>query len=178
MTRHKRISIVITTVFGIIYIVANAQLLPAAEATAVRVIGILAAAGLLISLPRPDRPDPPGVGFSRGYWLIVVAEIIAGIGGLIVLNDLLGIHDASIAWISVVVGVHFFGFYVIWRLPVMVWIGAAISVCGTLGLVAAGLDRSAALIAVVAGIVPGAVLVAGGYWSRFHPMPGQTPTHG
>ena len=88
MTRHKRISIVITTVFGFIYIMANAQLLPASEATAVRVIGILAAAGLLIGLPRPNRPDPPGVGFSRAYWLIVAAEVAAGIGGLIVLNDM------------------------------------------------------------------------------------------
>jgi hypothetical protein len=178
MTRHKRISIVITTVFGFVYIMANAQLLPASEAAAVRLIGILAAAGLLISLPRPDRPDPPGVGFSRAYWLIVGAEVAAGIGGLIVLNDVLGIHDASIAWVSVVVGVQFFGFYVIWRLPVMVWIGAAITACGAIGLLVAGADRSAALIAVVAGIVPGAVLLAGGYWSRFHPMPGRAPTHG
>lgn len=178
MTRHKRIAIVITTIFGFIYIMANAQLLPAAEATAVRVIGILAAAILLISLPRPDRPDPPGVGFSRGYWLIVAAEVAAGVGGLIVLNDVLGIHDASIAWISVVVGVHFFGFFVIWRLPLMVWIGAAISVCGALGLLAAGLDRSAALIAVVAGIVPGVVLLSGGYWSRLHPIADRTPSRG
>ncbi len=178
MTRHKRISIVITAVFGFIYIMANAQLLPPTEATAVRVIGILAAVGLLIALPRPDRPDRPGVGFSGSYWLIVAAEVAAGIGGLVVLNDVLGIHDASIAWISVVVGVHFFGFYVIWRLPIMVWIGAAITVCGGLGLLAAGLDRSATVIAVVAGILPGAVLLAGGYWSRLHPMPERTATRG
>lgn len=178
MTRHKRISIVITTIFGFIYVMANAQLLPAAEATGVRVIGIVAAAGLLISLPRPDRPDPPGVGFSRGYWVIVAAEVAAGIGGLFVLNDVLGIHDASIAWISLVVGVHFFGFYAIWRLRVMVWIGTAISVCGALGLLAAGLDRSAALIAVVAGIVPGAVLLAAGWWSRLHPMADRAVSHG
>ncbi len=178
MTRHKRISIVITTVFGFTYIMANAQLLPPSDATPVRVIGILAAAGLLIGLPRPDRPDPPGVGFSRAYWLIVAAEVAAGIGGLVVLNTLLGIHDASIAWISVVVGVHFFGFYVIWRLPIMVWVGAAITACGALGLIAAGMDRSAALIAMVAGIVPGAVLLAGGYWSRFHRAPGPWASQG
>lgn len=178
MTSHKRISIVITTVFGFIYVMANSGSLPATAATAIRAIGIIAAIGLLVSLPRPDVPDPPGVGFSRAYWLIVAAEVAAGIGGLIVLNDMLGIHDASIAWISVVVGVHFLGFYVIWRLPVMVWIGAAISVCGALGLVAAGMDRSAALIALVAGIVPGAVLLAGGWWSRFHPTSHRAATHG
>ena len=178
MTRHKRISIVITTVFGFIYVMANAQLLPASEAIAVRAVGILAAAGLLIGLPRPDRADPPGIGFSRAYWLIVAAEVVAGVGGLIVLNDGLGIHEASIAWISVVVGVHFFGFYVIWRLPVMIWIGTAMTLCGVVGLTAAGMDRSAALIAVVAGIVPGAVLLAGGWWSRLHPIPDRAVTHG
>ena len=178
MTRHKRISIVVTTVFGFIYIMANAQPLPGAAAIALRVIGIVAAAALLISLLRPDRPDPPGVGFSRSYWLIVAAEVATAVGGLVVLNGLLGIHDASIAWISLVVGVHFFGFYVIWRLPVMVWIGAAISLCGAIGLVAAGLDRSAVLIAVVAGIVPGAVLLAGGWWSRLHPAEYRAPSHG
>ncbi len=178
MTRHKRISIVITTVFGLIYVVANAGTLPAPAATAIRAIGILAAIGLLVSLPRPEMPDPPGVGFSRAYWLIVAGEIVVGIGGLAVLNSVFGIHDASIAWISVVVGIHFFGFYVIWRLPIMVWVGAAITICGALGLIEAGLDQSAALIAVVAGILPGAVLLAGGYWSRFHRLPGGPASHG
>ena len=178
MTRHKRISIVITTIFGFTYVMANTGTLPATAATAIRAIGIMAAIGLLVSLPRPDMPDQPGLGFSRDYWLIVAAEVIAGLGGLAVLNSVLGIHDASIAWISVVVGVHFFGFYVIWRLPIMVWVGAAITVCGALGLIAAGLDRSATLIAFVAGIVPGAVLLAGGYWSRFHRLPDPTATHG
>jgi hypothetical protein len=172
MTRHKRISIFITTVFGFIYIMANAGTLPATTATAIRAVGIVAAIGLLVSLPRPDRPDPPGIGFSRPYWLIVTAEVIVGLGGLAVLNAVLGMHDASIAWISLVVGVHFFGFYVIWRLPVMIWIGAAITLCGLAGLVAAGADLSAAAVAVTAGVVPGGVLLAGGYWSRFHPMPG------
>ncbi len=178
MTRHKRTSIVITTVFGFIYVMANAGTLPATAATAIRAIGVLAAIGLLISLPRPDMPDPPGVGFSRDYWLIVAGEVIVGLGGLAVLNSVFGIHDASIAWISVVVGVHFFGFYVIWRLPIMVWVGAAITACGALGLIAAGMDRSAALIAVVAGVVPGAVLLAGGYWSRFHRVPGPSASQG
>ncbi len=178
MTRHKRISIFITTIFGLVYVMANTQLLAPIEGVAIRVIGIIAAVGLLLSLPRPDMPDPPGVGFSRGYWLIVAAEIVVGLGGLWVLNGVLGIHDASIAWISLVVGVHFFGFYVIWRLPVMVWLGAAITVCGALGLIAAGLDRSATLIAVVAGIVPGALLLAGGWWSRLHPVSGHPAGNG
>ena len=178
MTRHKRISIFITTTFGFIYVMANAGTLPGNAAIAVRTVGILAAVGLLISLPRPDRADPPNVGFTRDYWLIVAGEVIVGLGGLALLNGVLGIHDASIAWISLVVGIHFFGFYVIWHLPVMVWIGAAITVCGVAGLIAAGVNLSAATIAVVAGVLPGAVLLAGGYWSRFHPMPDRSPTHG
>ena len=53
MTRHKRTSIVITTVFGFIYVMANAQFLPASEAIAIRVVGILAAVGLLICCRGP-----------------------------------------------------------------------------------------------------------------------------
>jgi hypothetical protein len=165
MTRHKRISIFITTVFGFVYMMANAAYLPATFAVLVRTAAVIAAVGLLVATPRPDRPDPPGVGFSRAYWAIVAGEVVIGLAGLLVLNTVLGIRDASIAWISLVVGVHFFGFYVIWRFPIMVWIGAAISACGVAGLVAAGVDLSAAAIAVTAGVLPGIVLLAAGWWS-------------
>jgi hypothetical protein len=178
VTRHKRTSIYITTIFGFVYVMANAGTLPATPAMAVRAVGILAAIGLLASLPRPDRPDPPGIGFSRSYWLIVAGEVIVGLGGLAILNSVLGIHDGSIAWVSLVVGVHFFGFYVIWRLPVMVWIGAGITLCGVAGLVAVGVEMSAAVIAVAAGVLPGGILLAGGWWSRLHPLPDPSPGDG
>ena len=168
MTRHKRTSIFISGIFGLVYIVANAAYLPSTAALVVRTVGVLAAVGLLFATPRPDLPDPPGTGFSRDYWLIVAGEVIVGVGGLVILNSVLGIHDASIAWISLVVGVHFFGFYVIWGFPIMIWVGTAITLCGAAGLVAAGMDLSAAAIAVVAGLVPGVVLFAAGWYSVLH----------
>ena len=174
MTRHKRVSIFITAIFGFIYVMANAGALSSTVATAIRTTGILVALGLLVSVPRPNSPDQPDVGFGRDYWLIVAAEVIVGLGGLVILNSVLGIHDASIAWISIIVGVHFFGFYVIWGFPIMIWIGTAITLCGVAGLVAAGMDLSAAVISVTAGIVPGAVLLAGGWWSRFHSVGGRS----
>ena len=162
MTRHKRTSIFITTIFGFIYVMANAAYLPATTATVVRLIAIVAAVALFVGTPRPDRPDPPGVGFTRNYWLIVAAEVVVGLGGLAFINGVLGIHDVSVAWISLVVGVHFFGFYVIWGFPVMIWIGVAITACGGAGLVGAAFGESAMFVAVAAGILPGFVLLAGG----------------
>jgi hypothetical protein len=171
MTRHKRIAIYITGVFGFIYVMANAAYLSSTLAFAVRTVAVLAVVGLIVASPRPDRPDPPGTGFSRSYWIIVTGEIVIGLAGLLVINGVFGAHDASIAWISLVVGLHFFGFYVIWGFRIMVWVGAAITLCGVAGLVAAGIDLSAAAIAVTAGVVPGVVLLAAGWWSALHRTP-------
>ena len=168
MTRHKRISIYITTVFGLVFVMANAAYLPSMAAFVVRVLGVLAAVGLLLATPKPDRPDHPGIGFSRDFWLIDAGEVIVGLGGIVLLNSVLGIHDVSIAWISLVVGVHFFGLYAIWGFPIMIWVGTAITLCGVAGLVAAGMDLSAAAIAVVAGLVPGVVLFTAGWYSVLH----------
>jgi hypothetical protein len=178
MTPHKRTSIYITTVFGFIYVMANASYLPATAAIVVRGIAILGALGLLLATPGPDRPDPAGVGFSRSYWQIVAGEVIVGLVGLAVLNSVFALHDASIAWISLVVGVHFFGFYVIWHFPIMIWIGAAITLCGAVGLLVAVVGLPAAIVAIAGGILPGGVLLAGGYWSALHRQSGTVARNG
>jgi hypothetical protein len=168
MTRHKRISIYVIAVFGFVYVMANAGSLPSTVALVTRAAAVLVAIGLFVATPRPDRPDPPGVGFTPAYWLIVIGEVTVGVAGLFVINTVIDVHDASIAWISLVVGIHFLGFYAIWSLPIMIWIGAAITLCGAAGLVAAGIDLSAPLIALTAGVLPGAVLLAAGWWSALH----------
>ena len=56
----------------------------------------------------------------------------------------------------------------------MVWIGAAITLCGVAGLIAAGIDLSAAVISMTAGVLPGVVLLAAGWWSALHRAAGAT----
>ncbi len=71
---------------------------------------------------------------------------------------------AAVGWISVVVGLHFAGLALVWRQPSYNRLGAAITACGAAGLTAAAVGAPAVAIAVVAGVVPGVLLLAAGLW--------------
>ncbi|MEU9796239.1 hypothetical protein AB0E27_37700 [Streptomyces sparsogenes] len=66
---------------------------------------------------------------------------------------------ATVPWIALVVGLHFFGLAAVWRLAALAWLGAAMSACGAAGLALAACGSSAAAIAAVAGVAPGALLL-------------------
>ena len=68
----------------------------------------------------------------------------------------------GIAWISFVVGAHFFGLAAIWKQSVFLWLGASILVCGALGLVLAIVGSSAGAIDTVSGVLPGYLLLGFG----------------
>jgi hypothetical protein len=69
-----------------------------------------------------------------------------------------------VAWISVVVGVHFFALAAIWRMSFFRRLGAAIALCGIAGLVAARDGASNSVLATLGAVMPGALLLAAGYW--------------
>jgi hypothetical protein len=52
----------------------------------------------------------------------------------------------------------------VWSQPLFFWLGAALSVCGVLGLVLAGAGAGPAPIDLVGGIVPGALLFGFALW--------------
>jgi hypothetical protein len=68
-----------------------------------------------------------------------------------------------VAWVSVVVGVHFLVLAVIWRLALFRVLGTAISVCGAVGLIAAAAGATPVVIAVTGGLLPGVLLLTAGY---------------
>ena len=128
----------------------------------------MAFAGLvaLLALARGARsPAGPGArgGFGRSYWLVVAGEAAAIPAGAALLNGPAGLPDAVVAWVSVVVGVHFVVLAAIWRLRLFRRLGVAITLCGIAGLAAAGAGASAAVIAVAGGVLPGLLLLAAGY---------------
>lgn len=155
--------------FGLIDILANAGVVVAAPASVVlRALGVTAFAGLLLRMRRPG-PTPPGravarMAFGRGYWLIVAAEVAAIAIGNAALSGPLGAPHASVAWISVVVGVHFLGLAALWQARFLIGLGIAIAVCGAIGLLAAAAGSSAAVIAAVGGLCPGGLLLGTAYW--------------
>ncbi len=101
--------------------------------------------------------------FGRAYWCTVAGEVIAIVAGAVVLTGPLHAGDAVIAWISLVVGAHFFVLAAVWHQPFHDALGAAITTCGVAGLAAAVAGASAAVIATVAGLAPGFVLLGVSY---------------
>ncbi len=82
---------------------------------------------------------------DRRYWLVVL-EAGALFGGLAVVNGVLHRTAVSVAWVALVVGVHFFGLARIWRMPLYHWLGAAMTVLGLSGFLIYALGGTAATV--------------------------------
>lgn len=160
----QRLGALIGGGFGLIYVEVNAGALAEPAAAALRIAGGVAFAGLVALLAaRRDPGDPARGGFGPWYWLVVAAEVAAIAAGIALLNGPLDRPRAMVAWVSVVVGVHFFALAALWRVSLFRWPGAAIALCGLAGLAAAGLGASSAVVATMGGVLPGALLLAAGY---------------
>jgi hypothetical protein len=162
---RQRLGSFIGGVFGLIYVEVNAGVLAALAATARRIAGAVAFAGLLALLTVTRGSGAPATAAARGgfgprYWLVVAAEVAATAAGSALLNGPFDRPRAVVAWVSVVVGVHFAALAAVWRVSLFRWLGAAIALAG---LAAAGFGASSAVIATVGGVLPGALLLAAGY---------------
>jgi hypothetical protein len=152
--------------FGTVFVLVNSATLPAPWPAVIRVIGLVVAALLIVGLRLVVRGGSsetlaPASGFvNRSYWLIVALEAVALFGGLAVVNGVLHRTAVSVAWVAVVVGVHFFGLGRIWRMQLYHWLGAAITVLGLAGFLIYALGGQAAAVGLVAGVGSGAALYA------------------
>jgi hypothetical protein len=179
----NRLGLLIGAVFGTIYVVVNAGALGGPVGPLLQVVGVAALVGLLIVVFR-SRPAPAAaaaggaVGFGRGYWAVVAAEVVAFFAGTAVLRGPLALPLAVLPWITFVVGVHFLGLAKVWSAASLAWLGAGLAACGVLGLVVAVIGAGEAVVAVVAGVAPGLLLLGGSWWgalrgSRDQPAVGQ-----
>jgi hypothetical protein len=130
------------------------------------ILRILGAAAFLLVLmrlwlggPRPaGAPDGSGGGFGGRYWLIVALEVAGIVTGSAVLRAV-GLGSAAVAWVSVVVGVHFLGLAALWRLCLYWLLGAAIALCGVAAIIAAAAGAGHGWVAGIGGVLPGALLL-------------------
>jgi hypothetical protein len=168
MSRDERLGCLIGASFGLVYVVVNAGALPSALAAALRLVGVAAFIAVLAALrragPANAAASPERGHFGRGYQLVVAGEVAAGVAGLALLNGPLDTPRAGVAWVSLVVGVHFVALGGLWREPSLRWLGAGIAGCGAAGLILAVAGAGASPIAAVSGVVPGALLLAGSWW--------------
>jgi hypothetical protein len=154
--------------FGLVFVLANTGAVPSGVAVVLRVLGVGAFAAVFVMagrrLPQMGAVRPlAGRGFGQRYWIVVAVEFVAIAVGLALLNGPLHTPLATVAWISFVVGAHFFGLAAIWKQSVLLWLGASILVCGALGLVLAAIvGSSAGAIDTVSGVLPGYLLLGFG----------------
>lgn len=177
MGRAQRLGITIGTAFGLVFVLVNAGALPSPWPLVLRIAGVLAFVGVQLALQAATgRPEPEregGVAFTRGYWLVVAVEVVALVVGPTVLTRVFDASEGGVAWVSLVVGLHFFVLAVLWRDSSLHVLAAALTVCGVAGLVLALTDRGEAAVVAVGGVAPGFVLLAGGAFAAL--TSGRTP---
>ncbi len=166
---HRSVAALIGSTLGLVYVVVNAGVLPTPAREVVRALGVLAFLVVLLRVRTSRSPtdDPPTgrSGFGHGYWRIVAAEVLVGLGGAVIITRPLGTPNAALPWITLVVGVHFFALGRLWRLSIQYLLGGALTACGAAGLLAAAGGATDEAIATIAGTVPGALLLAAAFWA-------------
>lgn len=160
---RQGIGALIGAIFGLVFIEANSAQLPDAWRAPARVGGVVVFVALLAAIGRPRRAGaaPPAAGgpaFGRGYWLIVAAEAAALVVGIIVINALLGARELTVAWIALVVGVHFFGLGVLWKAAVFHGLGVVLTLLGIAGFALHGAGAPDWAVALVSGVAAGVAL--------------------
>jgi len=114
----------IGTGFGLMFIEVNGAHLPGPAVGVTRIAGAVIAVvliALIAAASRTSRAESPSgerAGLvGRGYWITVMLEAAALLAGLTVINTVLHHSQVAVAWVALVVGIHFFGLARIWRLP-------------------------------------------------------------
>ncbi len=176
--QRRSVGALIGSVLGLVYVVVNAGVLPSPSREVVRALGLVAFLVLLTrvrsSTPANDITPTDRSGFGGRYWLVVTVEVLVGLGGAAVLTGPLEAPNAALPWVTLVVGVHFFALGALWGQPFHHVLGAALTACGVAGLAAAAGGAADAVIATIAGTIPGAILLAAGYWGTRADRPGST----
>jgi hypothetical protein len=172
----QAIGLLIGAVGGAAFVVFNSSRIPPPFGVGAAVLAVLALVGLVVLLVRrrgvdeeaPGPDEGPGM-FGRGYRLVVIAEVVAIVLGVVVLGRL-GLSLAVLPWVALVVGVHFVALGRVWRRASQAWVGAVVAVCGVVGFTVALGGGPDPAIALAGGIGPGAALLAGSWWAATRPM--------
>ncbi len=115
---------------------------------------------LVVYARRPERAALrlPTVMGGRRYGIVVAAEVVALAAGLVVITAVPGRPEYAVAWVALVVGVHFVSLGV-GRSATILLLGAVLTALGLLGFVLGGLTGSAAAISWITGIGSGFTLL-------------------
>ena len=175
----------IGALFGTIFVVANAHSpLPPAVGNTLRVLAVLTFA-ILLSLAlragRQERPaaaqgsvEPQPPWFRGKFALVVVAEVVLLIGGNLALRAAGAPEETAVAWIALIVGLHFVALMAVWKRRSIAVPGVALTVLGAAGLAMAA-SPAVAWVPFVSGVLSGVALLGGSAYAVLqasrHPYP-------
>ncbi|MBV2363825.1 hypothetical protein ACFPZ0_20100 [Streptomonospora nanhaiensis] len=161
--------ILIGSSFGTVFVLVNAHApLPAAAGAALRVLALACLAatvvlGVLAARAAPPATAPGRAMFGRGYAAVVAAEALLLFGGFPVLRALGAPAEANVAWVALVVGLHFVALMAVWRERGIAVPGAVLTALGAAGFALLA-TPAAAWTPFVSGVLSGATLLACGLY--------------
>ncbi|WP_086826236.1 hypothetical protein [Allokutzneria sp. NRRL B-24872] len=158
--RQQAIGTLIGATGGTAFVLVNAGApLSDTLTTVARVLGVaLLVAVLAVTFRQREKPATASGGFTKGYWFVVLAEVVALFGGFQVLRALDAPPQANVAWVAVVVGLHFVAFVLVWRTWTIAVPGVILAVLGGIGLAMAW-TSAVAWVPVVSGVLSGLTLL-------------------
>ncbi len=158
---RDRLGAVVGAVFGLVFVLVNSGAAGAPWATVLRVLGALVFVAVLWHQRRYSASSGPAgtrPGALRTYWTSVVLEVVALVAGTAILSRT-GHGEYGVAWVALVVGVHFLPFASAFDLPSFRWLGASLIALGVAGTALGVAGLGAVAPALVAGVGSGFVLM-------------------
>jgi hypothetical protein len=161
----RELGSLIAIVFGLVFVEVNSGDLPGVWPVVARIGGLIVAAALLFGLlrgPRSNQPEQPRDGgfTGRGYRRIVGLEVLALVVGLALINFAFHRPELTVAWLAVVVGVHFLPLGALWRIRPFLVLGATLLLLGVAGFVLGSLLSTPWVVGLVSGVCSGVALFA------------------
>lgn len=157
------------------FVLANAHD-PLAKAVGIplRVIAVVAFAAVLMlgmrGLRRPGSAPEPAPGPAAGgmfggrYGIVVLVEFALIALGIFSIRRLDAPEEAIVAWIALIVGVHFVVLMAVWKERTIAVPGAVLTVLGAAGLVTAA-TSAVEWVPLISGVLSGVVLLAGSLYT-------------
>ncbi len=158
-----RAGALIGAVGGLVFVLGNAGSAGGPWPTILRLVGlVLFAVSVVLVLRQP--PLPLGLHRTRGqmraYGWIVLAEGLAIPIGAALLTRALGLDNAALPWVVIVLGVHFVVFERVFPHAGFAALGVVLTVVGVVTLVMAFAGADDAAVIVCSAVVAGFVLFA------------------
>ncbi|MFI5910370.1 hypothetical protein [Dactylosporangium sp. NPDC051541] len=174
---------IIATGFGTGFIAGNCGGLADPWPQILRVGAALAAVALIIATFRARSaaasapaggPEPVSArqAMGRGYWIVVAVEAVALFGGLFVINGVLHRTEVSVAWVALIVGLHFYGLGYVWHAQMYHWLASVMTVLAIAGFIVYAAGGSGAAVGLVSGVGSGLALYGSVLWGLT-----RTPEH-